>query len=99
MKVAPVSIRPNNLINRKFRNLRKARNTYIGLAGANFAFAVSDAIAHKGFMTVLMGAGTLMSLKAVETTINNMLELKPQYKQIKDRAKNIDKIRTLNKNA
>ena len=97
MKTPPVQIRPNKMLNRQYRILKKSRNTFWAIAGVNLAFAASDAIAHKGFMTILMGGAGLFSLKVVESAINAMLKLKPQYKEFEDRAKNINKIRRLNK--
>ena len=96
MKTTAVQVKPHNLINRKYQAVKKSRNIFWTAAAVNLAFAASDAIAHKGFMTILMGSAGLFSLKCVESAINILLTLKTQYKEIVERAKNINKIRSLN---
>ena len=97
MKTAPVQIKPNNMINRRYKALKMTRNTFIAVAGANLAYAASYAIDHRAFMTILTGGAGLFSLRCVETAINKLLEIKPQYQEFKERAKNINKIKSLNK--
>ena len=97
MKISPekrlLNKLPDKLINRKYKRMRYKRNQTIVFAGANFAFAAADAVAHKGFMTAFMGASTLVCLKAAELYINAARLIKPQYDEILQRAKNISKIR------
>ena len=84
---------PNKLINRKYRGIRNTRNRTIAVAGAVFGFAAAEAMAQKGFMTVLMGSLTLINLKAIELGTNALRLIRPQYLEILNRAKNINKIR------
>ena len=87
------SVRKIKLVNRKYRAIRIARNQLIALAGVNFSFAAADAIAHKGLMTMLFGGTSLICLKSSELTIKALQAIKPQYKEILARAKNINKLR------
>ena len=97
MKILPQTIKPDNMINRKYQKLRNIRNKGIALSSINFSFAAGDALVHNGFATVIMGGLTLFSLKMVEVAINSMLKIKPEYKQYLERAKNINKMRKHNK--
>ena len=87
------------MLNRDFRKYRTQRNKNIILSALNFSFASYDALCHKGLLTLFMGSATLMALKATEICINKMLEIKPQYEQIAARAKNINKLKHLDKQA
>ena len=82
-----------NLVNRKYRAIRRKRNQAIAISGLVFGFAASDAIAHKGLMTIIMGGFTLFNLKSVELGTRALRVLKPQYLEILNRAKSINKIR------
>ena len=84
---------PENLINRKYRLIRKKRNQIIAYSGVAFGIAAAEAIAQKGLMTILLGGTTLFCLKGVELGTNVLRILRPQYKEIVERAKNINKIR------
>lgn len=96
MKITQTEIKINNLVNKKYRYMQKKRNQFLALATANLGFAAYDAIYQRAFMTVLMGTAGIMSLKIFENCVNEMLMLKSDYKEIKDRAKNINSIRKLN---
>lgn len=84
-----------NLINRKYRGIRTKRNRSIVLAGLTFGFAAAEAVSQKGFMTIFMGGCTLFNLRVVEVGTNVLRMLRPQYLEILDRAKSINKIRQL----
>ena len=84
---------PQKLLNRKYRAIRNKRNRSAVLAGATFGIAAAEAIVHKGFMTILMGSYSLLCMKSAELGTNAMRMLRPQYLEILERAKNINKIR------
>ena len=87
---------PEKLVNRQYRIMRTRRNKAIAYAGATFCIAAAEAIAHKGLMTTIMGAYSLIGIKAVEIAINTMRILKPQYLEILNRAKSINKTKQAN---
>lgn len=84
---------PEKLVNRQYRIMRKRRNKSIAYAGVTFGIAAAEAVVHKGFMTLIMGGFSLVGLKTAEWAINTMKVLKPQYLEILNRAKNINKIK------
>lgn len=96
MKITPTDIKINNLVNKKYKLMQRTRNEFLVLATGNLGFAAYDAINQKVGLTILMGTAGIMALKVFEKCVNEMLMLKSDYKEIKDRAKNISKIRKLN---
>jgi len=84
---------PETLVNRKYRLMRSKRRKTLAYAGATFGIAAAEAINQKALMITLMGGATLFFLKGVEISTNVMRILRPQYKEILERAKKINKIR------
>lgn len=84
------------LVNRQYRIMRTRRNKAIVFAGVTFCTAAAEAIAHKGLMTTIIGVYSLIGIKATEIAINTMRILKPQYLEILNRAKSINKTKQTN---
>ena len=87
------SVRRIKLVNKKYRAIKTARNQLIALSGVAFGFAAAEAVAHKGLLTMFLGGTSLVCMKSTEFTIKALKAIKPQYKEILARAKNINKLR------
>lgn len=84
-------MRAGNTIARQYKNARIQRNAGIFGTLMDFSFAAQHATAHEPGWTTVFGGFTCLMVKLTQLSHLKMKELRPQYKEIVARAKQIYK--------
>ncbi len=81
------------LITQQYKDAKISRNMYLKSLGFTMSIGGLSAYNHLPLFTFVYGLLAMATVKPLEKSINKMLELKPEYKEIVKRAKQIKRCR------
>lgn len=86
-----MNLRPGNGIARQYKNAKIMRRVAAGIGLMEFGMASMTAMNKSLLPTLIIGAFTFRMIGQVEKAHNKMLELRPKYEKILEKAKRVFK--------